>query len=38
MLLHILVFAPFLAALLMVAASGRDSKSASRLAILLGSG
>lgn len=38
MLLHILVFAPFLAALLMVAASGRDPKSASRLAILLGSG
>lgn len=34
MLLHVLVFAPFLAALLMVAASHHDYRSASRLAVL----
>lgn len=37
MLLHFLTLAPFAAALLMVAASGRDSKSAYRLSVLLGS-
>lgn len=34
-LLYALVFAPFLAALLMVAASGKDARSASRLAVIL---
>ena len=33
--LYALVFAPFLAALLMVAASGKDARSASRLAVIL---
>ncbi|MDR1760172.1 MAG: NADH-quinone oxidoreductase subunit M [Fibrobacter sp.] len=37
MLLHFLTLAPFIAALLMVAASGRDSKSAFRLAVVFGS-
>ncbi|MCK9183128.1 MAG: NADH-quinone oxidoreductase subunit M [Fibrobacteraceae bacterium] len=37
MLLYTLVFAPFLAALLMVAASGKDYRAASRLAIILSS-
>lgn len=36
-MLYILVFAPFLAALLMLAASGKDSRSASRLAVILSS-
>lgn len=36
-MLYFLVFAPFLAALLMVAASGKDSRSASRLAVILSS-
>lgn len=34
-MLYALVFAPFLAALLMVAASGKDARSASRLAVIL---
>jgi len=34
-MLYALVFAPFLAALLMVAASGKDARSASRLATIL---
>lgn len=34
MLLYAMVFAPFLAALLMVAASGKDAKSAARLAVI----
>lgn len=37
MLLYAMVFAPFLVALLMVAASGKDAKSAARLAILFAS-
>ena len=36
MWLHLLVLAPFVAALLMVVTSGFDSKSTSRIAILLG--
>lgn len=36
MLLHLLVLAPFAVALLMVATSGFDSKSTSRIAILFG--
>ena len=34
-MLYALVFAPFLAAILMVAASGKDARSASRLAVIL---
>lgn len=34
-MLYALVFAPFLAALFMVAASGKDARSASRLAVIL---
>ena len=36
MWLHLLVLAPFAAALLMVVTSGFDSKSTSRIAILMG--
>ncbi len=36
-MLSLMVFAPFLAALLMFAASGKDSRSASRLAVILSS-
>ena len=36
MLLHLLVLAPFVAAILMVMTSKEDSKSSSRLAILMG--
>ena len=35
MLLHLLVLAPFVAAILMVMTSKEDAKSSSRLAILL---
>ena len=38
MLLHLLVLAPFVAAILMVMTSKEDSKSSSRLAILMGIG
>ena len=38
MLLHLLVLAPFVAAILMVMTSKDDSKSSSRLAILMGIG
>ena len=36
-MLYLMVFAPFLAAFLMFAASGKDSRSASRLAVILSS-
>lgn len=36
-MLYLMVFAPFLAALLMFAASGKDSRSASRLAVIFSS-